>query len=184
MSGPGLRASIEAMPVRDCGWRWLPLSAALAFADQATKAWIEAQYFLGESTRVFFWLDITRLHNPGAAFSFLAGAGGWQRWALSVLAVVVTVLLVVWLRTLHARRDGVLAAALALVIAGAVGNVIDRLQHGYVVDFIHVHWQQAYFPAFNVADSAITVGACLLILDAINDWRRSRGGGLPPGDPR
>jgi signal peptidase II len=94
-----------------------------------------------------------------------------------VLAVVVTLLLLIWLRTLHARREAILSAALALVIAGAIGNVIDRIEHGYVVDFIHVHWQQAYFPAFNVADSAITIGAALLIWDAFADWRRSRGAG-------
>jgi signal peptidase II len=143
-------------------------------ADQLSKGWIEINYLLGEYTPVFFWLDITRLHNPGAAFSFLAGAGGWQRWFFTVLAIVVTVLLLVWLRTLHARREAILSAALTLVMAGAIGNVIDRIEHGYVVDFIHVHWQQAYFPAFNIADAAITVGAALLIWDAIQDWRRNR----------
>ena len=103
-----------------------------------------------------------------------AGAGGWQRWFFSVLAVLVSVLLLVWLRTLHARREAVLSSALTLVMAGAIGNVIDRIEHGYVVDFIHVHWQQAYFPAFNIADSAITVGAALLLWDALQDWRRNR----------
>ena len=174
-SSPGsLREALHAVPLRQSGWRWLVLSVVLVIADQWSKGWIEVNYFLGEHTPVFFWLDITRLHNPGAAFSFLAGAGGWQRQFLSVLAVVITLLLLLWLRTLHARRDGVLAAALALVISGAVGNVIDRIEHGYVVDFIHVHWQQAYFPAFNIADSAITVGAVLLLWDAFADWRRSR----------
>ncbi|MBU6376958.1 MAG: lipoprotein signal peptidase [Gammaproteobacteria bacterium] len=184
MSTPSLREALQAVSWRDCGWRWLPLAALLIIADQVSKGWIETHFSLGESTPLFFWLDITRLHNPGAAFSFLAGAGGWQRWALSMLAVVVSGLLVLWLRTLHARREGMLAAALALVIAGAIGNVIDRLEHGYVVDFIHVHWQQAYFPAFNIADSAITIGAALLLLDAFADWRRSRrGGGTGSADP-
>lgn len=172
-----LREALRAVSLRECGWRWLVLTALLIVADQWSKGWIEVNYFLGEFTPVFFWLDITRLHNPGAAFSFLAGAGGWQRHFLSVLAVVVTLLLLIWLRTLHARREAILSAALALVIAGAIGNVIDRIEHGYVVDFIHVHWQQAYFPAFNVADSAITIGAALLIWDAFADWRRSRGAG-------
>ncbi|NDD75570.1 MAG: lipoprotein signal peptidase [Gammaproteobacteria bacterium] len=162
-------------PLRS-GWRWLPLSVVLIVADQWTKGLIEARFALGESSSVWFWFDLTRLHNAGAAFSFLAGQDGWQIGFLSVLAVVVSVALVIWLRSLDARRDVVLCVALALVLAGAIGNVIDRIEHGYVVDFIHVHWQGAYFPAFNVADSAITVGAVLLLLDALRDWRASRGG--------
>lgn len=157
---------------KDSAWRWLPVSLLLVLADQSSKAWIEARYLLGEFTPVFFWLDITRLHNPGAAFSFLADAGGWQRHFLSVLAAGVSVGIVVWMRQLHARRDLLLSAALALVLSGAIGNLIDRLEHGYVVDFIHLHWQGVYFPAFNVADAAITAGAALLILDAIRDLRR------------
>lgn len=163
------------VPLRS-GWRWLPLSVVLIVADQWTKGMVEARFVLGESLPVWFWFDLTRLHNAGAAFSFLAGQDGWQIGFLSVLAVVVSVALVIWLRSLDARRDVVLCAALALVLAGAIGNVIDRIEHGYVVDFIHVHWQGAYFPAFNVADSAITVGAVLLLLDALRDWRASRGG--------
>ena len=162
-------------PLRS-GWRWLPLSVVLIVADQWTKGLVEARFVLGESLPVWFWFDLTRLHNAGAAFSFLAGQDGWQIGFLSVLAVLVSVALVIWLRSLDARRDVVLCAALALVLAGAIGNVIDRIEHGYVVDFIHVHWQGAYFPAFNVADSAITVGAVLLLLDALRDWRASRGG--------
>lgn len=161
-------------PLRS-GWRWLPLSVVLIVADQWTKGLVEARFVLGESLPVWFWFDLTRLHNAGAAFSFLAGQDGWQIGFLSVLAVVVSVALVIWLRSLDARRDVVLCAALALVLAGAIGNVIDRIEHGYVVDFIHVHWQGVYFPAFNVADSAITVGAALLLLDALRDWRASRG---------
>jgi len=174
------RDALRAVSLRESGWRWLVLTVLLIVADQWSKGWIEVNYLLGEFTAVFFWLDITRLHNPGAAFNFLAGAGGWQRHFLSVLAVAVTVLLLIWLRVLHARREGILAAALALVIGGATGNVIDRIEHGYVVDFIHVHWQQAYFPAFNIADSAITVGAVLLLWDAVADWRRSREAGRIP----
>jgi signal peptidase II len=114
------------------------------------------------------------LHNPGAAFSFLADAGGWQRWFFTIFAVGVSVMLVVWLRKVRLTTEPILAIALALVLSGAVGNVIDRIEHGYVVDFIHVHWQQAYFPAFNIADSAITIGAILLLWDAFADWRRNR----------
>jgi signal peptidase II len=156
------------------GWRWLPLSFALVVFDQWTKGWIERHYELGEYTPVFFWLDIIRLHNPGAAFSFLADAGGWQRWFFTIFAVGVSVMLIVWLRKVRLKTEPILAIALALVLSGAVGNVIDRIEHGYVVDFIHVHWQQAYFPAFNIADSAITIGAILLLWDAFADWRQQR----------
>jgi signal peptidase II len=161
--------------LRECGWRWLPLTAVLIILDQVSKAWIEVNYVLGEYTPTFFWLDITRLHNPGAAFSFLADAGGWQRWFFTILALVISAGLVVWLRRLHVRDERVLVVALACILGGAIGNVIDRLEHGYVVDFIHVHWGSAYFPAFNVADMAISVGAALILLDAFRDWRASRG---------
>ena len=119
-------------------------------------------------------LNIVRAHNTGAAFSFLADAGGWQRWVFSVLAIAVSAGIVWWLHGINARAQAALAAGLALILGGAVGNVIDRIEHGYVVDFVQVHWAQAYFPAFNVADSAITVGAALLILDALLDWNRER----------
>jgi len=162
------------VPWMQSGWRWLPLSFALVVFDQWTKGWIERNYELGEYTPVFFWLDIIRLHNPGAAFSFLADAGGWQRWFFTIFAVGVSVMLFVWLRKVRLKTEPILAIALALVLSGAVGNVIDRIEHGYVVDFIHVHWQQVYFPAFNIADSAITIGAILLLWDAFADWRRRR----------
>ena len=165
---------VRNVPWMQSGWRWLPLSFALIVFDQWTKSWIERHYELGEYTPVFFWLDIIRLHNPGAAFSFLADAGGWQRWFFTIFAVGVSVMLVIWLRKVRLKTEPILAIALALVLSGAVGNVIDRIEHGYVVDFIHVHWQQAYFPAFNIADSAITIGAILLLWDAFADWRRNR----------
>ena len=166
--------AVRNVPWMQSGWRWLPLSFALVVFDQWTKGWIERHYELGEYTPVFSWLDIIRLHNPGAAFSFLADAGGWQRWFFTIFAVGVSVMLVVWLRKVRLKTEPILAIALALVLSGAVGNVIDRIEHGYVVDFIHVHWQQAYFPAFNIADSAITIGAILLLWDAFADWRRNR----------
>ena len=153
------------------------MALVLIGVDQWTKGLVETHFVYGESLPVWFWLDITRLHNPGAAFSFLAAQDGWQVHFLSVLAAVVSVVLVVWLRKLDAKREGLLASALSLVLAGAVGNLIDRLEHGYVVDFVHVHWNAAYFPAFNVADSAITVGAAFLLLDALREWRRERSAG-------
>jgi signal peptidase II len=112
------------------------------------------------------------MHNVGAAFSFLASASGWQRWVFIGLAVVVSIAITIWLLRLPRAASPLLAAGLALVLGGAVGNVIDRIRLGYVIDFIHFHWDQAYFPAFNVADSAITVGAACLLLDALLEARR------------
>lgn len=159
------------------GWRWLPLVLLVIVADQLSKGWIEANYQLGESTPVLPVLDIIRLHNPGAAFSFLAGAGGWQRWFFIVLALGVSVVLLWWLRSVYEAAERRLTLALSLILAGAIGNVIDRIEHGYVVDFIHVHWGNAYFPAFNIADAGLTVGAALMIFDAFLEWRRERAGG-------
>ena len=164
--------------LRRSGWRWLPLVLIVIVADQLSKGWIEANYQLGDYTMVWPWLDIIRLHNPGAAFSFLAGAGGWQRWFFIVLALGVSVVLLWWLRGVHEAAERRLAIALSLILGGAIGNVIDRIEHGYVVDFIHVHWGRAYFPAFNIADAALTVGAALMIFDAFLEWRRERAGGV------
>jgi signal peptidase II len=151
---------------------WLLLSAFVILADQLSKAYIAGHYLEFEFTRVLPVLDITCMHNVGAAFSFLASASGWQRWLFIGLAVVVSVGITVWLIRLPRGTQPVLAAGLALVLGGAVGNVIDRIRLGYVVDFIHFHWERAYFPAFNVADSAITVGAACLLLDALLEANR------------
>jgi len=152
--------------VEHTGLVWLWLSAAVVALDQATKALIVQRLELFERIDVLAVLSITRLHNTGAAFSFLSDAGGWQRWFFVVLGLAISVLVVAWLRRLPARR-GWLAAALALVVGGAVGNIIDRLMHGYVVDFISVHYERWFFPAFNVADSAITVGAVILLIESL-----------------
>jgi len=153
--------------------RWLGLSGALIALDQCTKVLIERSFALYETLVILPVFNLVRAHNRGAAFSFLDGAGGWQRWVFTALAVVVSVALLRWLRQLP-RSSNMLAAALACILAGAIGNVIDRLRLGYVIDFIQVHWQQHYFAAFNVADSAITIGAGLLLLDA---WRTRRRAG-------
>ena len=155
--------------------RWLALTAALIGADQWSKRLLENALQLGEGRYVLPVFNIVRAHNRGAAFSMFDAASGWQRWVFSALAVGVSVALIVWLARLE-RRASLLAAALALILGGALGNVIDRLRLGYVVDFIQVHWQQHYFPAFNVADSAITIGAGLLLLDAMVTSRRGAGG--------
>ncbi len=152
--------------------QWLWLSLLIIVADQVSKWWIRTRFDLYERIEILPWLDITRLHNTGAAFSFLSDAGGWQRWMFIGLALVVTLFIMIWLRRLPRTGQTLLAIALALIVGGALGNVIDRAMLGYVVDFISVHQGTWYFPAFNVADSAISVGATLLILEALLDGRR------------
>jgi signal peptidase II len=151
---------------------WLGIAFIVILADQFTKALILGDFQLGESRTVTSFLNIVRVHNTGAAFSFLAGASGWQRWFFVGLGVAATGF-IVWLLLRHGGQR-MFSLALALILGGAIGNVIDRLLHGYVVDFIQVHYGGAYFPSFNVADSAITVGAGLLILDELLRVRRSR----------
>ena len=142
---------------------WLLLSALVVLADQVSKAYIAGHYLEFEFIRILPVLDITCMHNVGAAFSFLASASGWQRWVFIALAVVVSIGITIWLFKLPRGAHALLAAGLALVLGGAIGNVID---------FIHFHWDRAYFPAFNVADSAITVGAACLLLDALLEAKR------------
>jgi signal peptidase II len=151
---------------------WLLLSACVVLADQLSKAYITRHFMEFEFTRILAVLDVTCMHNVGAAFSFLASASGWQRWLFIGLAGVVSIGIIVWLVRLPRGTHALLAAGLALVLGGALGNVIDRIRLGYVIDFIHFHWDRAYFPAFNVADSAITVGAACLLLDALFESKR------------
>src|SRR6202795_4658738 len=151
---------------------WLLLSALIVLADQLSKSYIAQHFGEFEFITVLPILDITRMHNVGAAFSFLASASGWQRWVFIGLALVVSVGIIVWLLRLKEKAHGLLACGLALVLGGALGNVLDRIRLGHVIDFIHFHWDRAYFPAFNVADSAITVGAACLLLDALLEGRR------------
>jgi signal peptidase II len=163
---PGSKAAERRLAERTA-IRWLWLSVVVVLLDQVTKLYIVAHFELYERLEVLPLLDITRLHNTGAAFSFLAGAGGWQRWFFIVLGLVVSGLVVAWLARLPLKGRGWLAAALSLVVGGAIGNVIDRAWHGYVIDFISVHHGEWYFPAFNVADSAITVGAAILLIESL-----------------
>lgn len=179
-AGPaaGATAPLSALA---SGWRWLPLVVVVIAIDQWVKGLIVKGFVLGESRFVLPVFDIVRAHNYGAAFSFLDVAGGQQRWLFTALAVVVSIAILVWLRRIDARSQAIIAAGLAFIFGGAIGNAIDRLQYGYVVDFILVHWGKSYFPAFNVADSAITVGAGLLILDALLEWQRERKRSAPGG---
>ncbi|MBS7806603.1 signal peptidase II [Variovorax sp. PCZ-1] len=149
---------------------WLILAIIIILADQFTKTLIVGYYKLGDSTPVTSFFNIVRAHNTGAAFSFLAGAGGWQRWFFTGIGAVATIFILWMLRSHHAQK--LFAFALACILGGAIGNVIDRLLHGYVVDFLDFYYGTWHFPAFNVADSAITIGACCLILDEILRVRR------------
>ena len=171
---PGASAPRRMLPVAASGWRWLPLTVAVIVADRAVKLWITHHFAPLERVHVLKVLDIILTYNTGAAFSFLADASGWQRWLFVLLALGVSAALIVWMRRLDARIHGLLACGLALIVGGALGNMIDRLTLGRVVDFIHVHWGHAYFPAFNIADSAITIGALLLLLDAWNESRQAK----------
>ena len=153
-------------------WPWLGIALIVVLVDQFTKVLIVGNLQLGDSHRVTSFFNIVRWHNAGAAFSFLHSAGGWQRWFFVGLGGVAAVFIVYMLKSYGGQR--MFSWALALILGGAIGNVIDRLVHGYVVDFIQLHWRGTAFPSFNVADSAITVGAVLLILDELRRVRRGR----------
>jgi signal peptidase II len=150
--------------------QWLLIAAVVILADQFTKILIMGAFQLGDVRPVTPFFDLVRAHNFGAAFSFLHGASGWQRWFFLALGVGAAAF-IVWLLRRHGHQT-LFATALTLILGGALGNVIDRAIHGYVVDFIQVHAGGWYFPAFNVADSAITVGAVLLVLDELRRVRR------------
>jgi len=151
---------------------WLAWALLVLMLDQFTKVLIMGYYQLGDSTMVTGFLNVVRVHNSGAAFSFLASAGGWQRWFFTAIGIVAA-LLMLWLLKLHAGQK-LFAFAIASVLGGAVGNVVDRVLHGHVVDFLDFHWAGRHFPAFNVADSAITLGVTCLILDELMRVRRGR----------
>jgi signal peptidase II len=153
---------------------WLWLGVAVMALDQWTK-WLVVEHFEEfEEIVLLPVLELMRLHNTGAAFSFLSDADGWQRWVFIGLGVAVSAGILVWLRRLPAKGQGLLASGLSLILGGALGNVIDRVLHGHVIDFIRVHYEQHYFPAFNVADSAITIGAALIVLDNLLELDRAR----------
>ena len=153
-------------------WPWLAWAVLLMGADQITKTLILNHYQLGDSTFITSFFNIVRAHNTGAAFSFLADAGGWQRWLFTGIGVAATIF-IVWQLRAHPGQK-LFSFALSSILGGAVGNVVDRLMHGYVVDFLQFHYAGWYFPSFNLADSAITVGAACLILDELLRVRRER----------
>jgi signal peptidase II len=147
--------------------KWLSLSALVIVLDQLSKAWINSHFTYGENFRVAELFDLVLAHNTGAAFSFLDDAGGMQRWLFTAIAIIASVW-IVWLLRRHSTQV-LFAWALSMILGGALGNLIDRISYGYVVDFLSFHWDEYYFPAFNLADSAITCGAFLLILDSFKE---------------
>lgn len=151
---------------------WLAWAVAIIAADQVVKLWVQHTLSYGERIPVLPFFDLTLVFNKGAAFSFLAGAGGMQRWLFSGIALIVSLFIVRWLYR-HGTQS-LMGAALVCILGGALGNVLDRLVYGHVVDFLLFYWRDWYFPAFNLADTAITCGAGLLILDEILRARRAR----------
>nr|WP_096666467.1 signal peptidase II [Polaromonas sp. AET17H-212] len=151
---------------------WLGLALILLIADQFTKVLILGYYQLGDATYVTSFFNVVRVHNTGAAFSFLASASGWQRWFFTAIGIGAA-LFILWMLKSHPGQK-LFSFALACILGGAVGNVIDRTLHGYVVDFLDFHYAGWHFPAFNVADSAITVGAICLVLDELLRVRKAK----------
>lgn len=141
--------------------RWLTLAALVIALDQASKFLIVKYLAVYESVTLLSVFELAHIHNPGAAFSFLSNAGGMQRWLFTAIAVIASVS-ITWLLKKHASETA-FSLALSLILGGALGNLIDRINYGYVIDFLLFHWDSHYFPAFNIADSAITCGAFLLI---------------------
>jgi signal peptidase II len=144
-------------------WSWLSLLAIVL--DQASKLAIVDSMQLYQSIPIMPYFNLTYVHNTGAAFSFLSEAGGWQRWFFAGLALVISVVIAIWLARLK-QHETLLAIALSLVLGGAIGNLIDRLAYGYVIDFLDVYYQTWHWPAFNIADSSITLGVILMLVES------------------
>jgi len=150
--------------------KWYGLSLLVIVLDQLSKQFAEAQLVYHKSIAMFPGFNFTLMYNEGAAFSFLSDAGDWKRWFFTTLSLGVSIVLIVWIKRLESDKR-ILAAGLALILGGAIGNVIDRILFGHVIDFIDVYYQSHHWPAFNIADSAIVLGACLLILDMFQEHK-------------
>ncbi|PCI18499.1 MAG: signal peptidase II [Piscirickettsiaceae bacterium] len=148
--------------------KWLWLSLLVFVLDQASKLWVVKHFELYESVQLLPSLNFTYVHNMGAAFSFLSSAGGWQRWFFVVIALIATTVLVIWLKRLKAEERW-MAVTISIVLGGAIGNLYDRISYGYVIDFIDVYYGTYHWPVFNIADSAISVGVVMMLLDAFSD---------------
>ncbi|MCQ8119769.1 signal peptidase II [Methylomonas rosea] len=151
--------------------KWLWISAVTLVLDQASKLAVDGSMQLFESIPLLPYFNLTYVHNTGAAFSFLAQAGGWQRWLFAGLAVVMSSIIAVWLHRLQ-KHETLMAVALSLVLGGAIGNLIDRVAYGYVIDFLDVYYQDWHWPAFNIADSAICIGVGLMLLESFGVGRK------------
>jgi signal peptidase II len=147
-------------------WFWYSVSLAVVLLDQLSKAWVSANLTYDEPVVFTTFFNFTLRHNHGAAFSFLAGQGGWQRWFFAILAIAVSVVLIIWIAR-SAENNRRETFALSFILGGALGNLYDRIQLGHVVDFIVVHYQEHFWPAFNLADSAITLRAFILLADML-----------------
>ncbi|WP_133135680.1 signal peptidase II [Legionella rowbothamii] len=147
-------------------WHWFALSILIIVCDQASKYWAGASLTAYKPVPIFPMLNFTLAYNTGAAFSFLNGAGGWHRWFFASFSLIMSVVLIVWLIR-ASNKDRLLCAGISLILGGAVGNLIDRAFYGYVIDFIDVYYQHHHFATFNVADSAICVGAAFFVLDVL-----------------
>ena len=156
-------------------WLLLAIAVVVFFTDQLTKLWIVNQYIYGESEAITAYFNLVRVHNFGAAFSFLNNEDGWQRWGFSVFAALVSLIILVWISRLSAQQK-LEGLALALILGGALGNLYDRMTLGYVVDFLDFHWSGIHFPAFNIADSAISIGAVLILVEGLFKRPASKSG--------
>lgn len=168
--GSGVAKAVQSG--RSSLWRWLILAALVVLFDQITKIWFDTNLQFGERLHVLSFFDFTLLYNTGAAFSFLADGQGWQRWFFTAIAIGAAGLIVYLLR--RSLGEPLFCTALACILGGAIGNVIDRIQHGHVIDFLLFYWNDWFFPAFNIADASITIGAILLVLDELLKMRRQR----------
>lgn len=157
--------SLGLLPPRSA-WRWHSIALAVLALDLLSKALVSQWLTYGQPLTLLPVFDLILLHNPGAAFSFLADAGGWQRYFFVLISVIASVVIYVWINRLP-HRDWITALGLALILGGALGNLHDRVVHGYVVDFLAFHWNHRYFPAFNIADAGISVGAALILWVAV-----------------
>lgn len=153
--------------------KWLWLSFVILILDQWSKIAIDSSMHLYESISVFPSFNLTYVHNTGAAFSFLSEAGGWQRWFFAAIALIISIVLTIWLYRLK-KHEALLAIALALVLGGGIGNLIDRLVYGYVIDFLDVYYLTWHWPAFNIADFVISIGVVLMLLESFGVGSRSK----------
>lgn len=159
----------DERPTRAALGAWLALALVVIVLDQASKAWIVGRFALGEGVELLPVFGLLHTYNTGAAFSFLRDAGGWQRWFFTAVAFAASVLIV---RLLSQSTSVRVSLALSMILGGAIGNVIDRIARGHVIDFLHAYWGPHSFPVFNLADCAITLGAILLIVEELVRWRK------------